>query len=269
MKYAVLLLVLVLPAVAATAYQQKSSGGKAESSESCSKCPEDADSQSQGESASEEESHAGEKTPSAKEGDCKTDKNDGCKKDKQKDSDAKKGGNSDPKPDKDADAKAGKQPETKTPADAKADEEPLLLLDDEPPLLLDDEPLLLLDDEEEGSGKSQKPVADNSRCHHCHLNYLDEDIAVVHARANIGCTKCHGKCDEHIADESWASGGNGTAPELMYPRETINPFCHRCHEPEKMDHEKHKAFFAGKTKEKYCTDCHGDHRLHERKCKWK
>jgi hypothetical protein len=31
----------------------------------------------------------------------------------------------------------------------------------------------------------------------------------------------------------------------------------------------HKAFLAGTAKEKYCTDCHGEHRLLERKCKWK
>ena len=29
--------------------------------------------------------------------------------------------------------------------------------------------------------------------------------------------------DAHIADESWASGGNGTAPDIMYTRDKINP----------------------------------------------
>ena len=134
------------------------------------------------------------------------------------------------------------------------DDEPLLL--DDEPLLLDDEPLLLLDDgpDEDSSTES---MADNSRCFVCHINYMEEDIAVTHARANIGCADCHGNCDEHIADESWASGGNGTAPDIMYPREKINPFCTGCHTGEKID------------KEKYCTDCHGDHRLTNRKCKWK
>ena len=36
---------------------------------------------------------------------------------------------------------------------------------------------------------------------------------------------CHGVSDAHIADESWASGGNGTAPDIMYPRDKINPSC--------------------------------------------
>ncbi|MHC4458572.1 MAG: hypothetical protein ACYS0I_16090, partial [Planctomycetota bacterium] len=78
------------------------------------------------------------------------------------------------------------------------------LTDDEAPLLLDDEPLLLEDNSVESSAWS---VSDNSRCHVCHMNYVKEDIAVTHARVNIGCARCHGESDAHIDDESWASGG--------------------------------------------------------------
>jgi len=145
----------------------------------------------------------------------------------------------------------------RTSRGAETDEQPLLLLDDEPPLLLDD-------------GKQPTgPVADNSRCHVCHLNYKKEEIAVTHARANIGCAKCHGECDAHVADESWAWGANGTAPDIMYPRAKVNPLCMRCHRKDRIPADKHKRFFAGAAKEKYCTDCHGRHRLIERKCKWK
>jgi len=140
--------------------------------------------------------------------------------------------------------------------------------DDEPPLLLDDEPLLLLDDGPERE-QSDGPQADNSRCFVCHINYVQEDIALVHARADIGCAGCHGESDEHMADESWASGGNGTPPDIMYPRLKINPFCMGCHLQSKIDTEQHRPLFAGTAKEKYCTDCHGDHRLADRKCKWK
>jgi hypothetical protein len=138
----------------------------------------------------------------------------------------------------------------------------------EPPLLLDDEPLLLTNDDSDvdqlgGSG------ADNSRCFVCHANYMQEDIAVTHARANIGCATCHGESDAHIADESWASGGNGTAPDIMYPRSRINPFCMGCHPKDKIDTEVHKPLFATGAEQKYCTDCHGDHRLTNRRCKWK
>ncbi|HUT13605.1 MAG TPA: hypothetical protein VMY42_24165 [Thermoguttaceae bacterium] len=148
------------------------------------------------------------------------------------------------------------------------DDAPPLLLDDDPPLLLDDDPPLLLDDDPTGPGE-RKPVADNSRCHHCHLNYADEDLVVQHAEANISCADCHGNCDEHIADESWASGGNGTPPEKMYPREKINPLCVDCHPKEELGKLEHQRFLAGTAGEKYCTDCHGDHRLGERTCKWK
>ena len=139
--------------------------------------------------------------------------------------------------------------------------------EEEAPLLLDDEPLLLLDDEPD-AGQLDGPQADNSRCFVCHVNYMQEDIAVIHARADIGCAACHGESDEHIADESWASGGNGTAPDIMYPRPKINPFCLDCHTRDKIDTEQHKPLFANFEK-MVCTDCHGSHRLEVRKCKWK
>jgi len=134
--------------------------------------------------------------------------------------------------------------------------------------ITDDEPLLLLDEEEEFVSPGAT-VADNTRCHVCHMNYIQEDIAVIHARANIGCADCHGDCDAHIADESWASGGNGTPPGIMYPLPKINPFCMGCHPADKIDTEQHKTLFAGTGEKKYCTDCHGNHRLAHRKCKWK
>jgi hypothetical protein len=140
--------------------------------------------------------------------------------------------------------------------------------DYKPPLLLEDEPLLLLDDAPDADTSSQS-MADNSRCFVCHINYMQEDIAVTHARAGMGCANCHGESDEHIADESWASGGNGTAPGRMFIRAQINPFCMECHTREKIDIEEHKSLFAQSKEQKYCTDCHGDHRLTERKCKWK
>ena len=142
-----------------------------------------------------------------------------------------------------------------------------LLLEDEP-LLLEDEPLLLEDSI--GESTSGWSASDNSRCHVCHMNYVSEDIAVVHARAGIGCADCHGQSDAHIDDESWASGGNGTAPEIMYLPEAINPLCMGCHPEDKLNAIPHKDALAGKIPgTKYCTDCHGDHRLVRRKCKWK
>jgi hypothetical protein len=145
---------------------------------------------------------------------------------------------------------------TSTP---EAKEQAPLLLDDEPPLLLEDEP---------NTDQPDAPQADNSRCFVCHINYMQEDIAVIHARENIGCADCHGQSDAHIADESWASGGNGTPPDTMYPRAKINPFCMGCHTKDKIDTDQHKPLFANFEKT-VCTDCHGSHRLEVRKCKWK
>lgn len=126
---------------------------------------------------------------------------------------------------------------------------------EEPPLLLE-EPPLLLEDGEAG------PVADNSRCHVCHINYEDEGLAVEHAQANISCEQCHGASDAHCSDED-----NITPPDIMYPMAKINPFCRGCHPRDKIS-SLHKSFFAGDTKEKYCTDCHGNHRLVYRTRKW-
>ncbi len=139
---------------------------------------------------------------------------------------------------------------------------------DDEPLLLDDEPLLLLDDGPDVD-LSAGSRADNSRCYVCHMNYVQEDITVIHARVNIGCANCHGNCDAHIADESWAWGGNGTPPGIMYRRPEINPFCMGCHPKDKIDTEQHKPLFADYVEKKHCTDCHGDHRLAKRECKWK
>jgi hypothetical protein len=133
------------------------------------------------------------------------------------------------------------------------------------PLLLEDKPLLLADESEDASSQ---PGADNSRCFVCHANYMEEELAATHAKAKIGCADCHGPSDAHIADESWASGGNGTAPSLMYPPEKINSSCMTCHAREKLDTPQHQAVFAGLSP-KVCTDCHGRHRLPQRRCKWK
>ena len=147
---------------------------------------------------------------------------------------------------------------------------------DEPLLLLDDEPLLLLDDDDGNDPSAEgRKMADNSRCHVCHLNYAEEAIAVVHAKADIGCTACHGTCDEHIADESWASGGNGTPPGKMYRQKDIDTCCQECHKSHNTPARKVIARWQQRCPKKtdlqriVCTDCHGEHRLKERKCKWK
>jgi len=130
---------------------------------------------------------------------------------------------------------------------------------------VEEEPLLLL--EEPGdSGESlpppEGPVADNSRCHVCHMNYEEEELALTHARANVGCEECHGDCTPHCSDED-----NITLPDIMYPREKINPSCMKCHPKDKLSGV-HEPVIAGTAEEKYCTGCHGEHRLAYRTRWW-
>ena len=130
----------------------------------------------------------------------------------------------------------------------------------------DEQPLLLLDGEMDNH--KTELMADNSRCLVCHLNYELEDIAITHAREGYGCAYCHGQSDAHIADESWASGGNGTPPDIMYRPNEVIPACLKCHELSKSDPDCH-CEFPRLDEKKSCTDCHGNHRLQSRKCHWK
>ena len=122
------------------------------------------------------------------------------------------------------------------------------------------------------------PVADNSRCLVCHANYEDELLAVTHAKANTGCVRCHGQSSPHSTDE------NGlTAPDSMYPKSRIRFACLSCHDWEKLvasDRKKadradleekpnHQAVLDGTNREKrFCTDCHGSHRMAYRTRGW-
>jgi len=131
------------------------------------------------------------------------------------------------------------------------------------PQVSDEPPLLLEDHNEQESPAPTDPVADNSRCHVCHINYADEELAVLHARANISCEQCHGPSDAHCSDED-----NITPPEIMYPLEKIDSFCITCHPKDQIDIQPHEPLLEGTTEKKYCTDCHGEHRLSYRTRKW-
>jgi len=106
-------------------------------------------------------------------------------------------------------------------------------------------------------------VADNSRCFVCHINYKKEELASRHAQANIGCEKCHGRSSAHCADED-----NVTPPDIMYPPEKIAAFCITCHPTDKSGKPRKPASAESATKPRYCTDCHGKHRLSYRTRHW-
>jgi len=127
------------------------------------------------------------------------------------------------------------------------------------------EPLLLL--EEEGLPEPDPaagPVADNSRCHVCHVNYEDEALTLVHTRADVGCEDCHGASDAHCSDED-----NITPPDAMFAEDKIKSFCMGCHTKEKIGIAVHASVMAETDpKNARCTACHGEHRLAYRTRKW-
>jgi hypothetical protein len=114
----------------------------------------------------------------------------------------------------------------------------------------DEEPLLPLKDS--NGNENRGPLADNSRCYVCHINYEVEELTSMHAKANVVCEHCHGASNAHCLDKD-----NITPPDIMYPAEKVNSSCKSCHPDGKLG--------GGK---KYCTDCHGEHRLSHRTRMW-
>jgi hypothetical protein len=122
------------------------------------------------------------------------------------------------------------------------------------------------------------PIADNSRCFVCHANYEEEQLSVSHAKANVGCVRCHGNSSPHSTDEDGL-----TAPDRMFPKSHVRLNCLSCHDwvklvasdqtkvnridlPEKPNHQ---AILDGTNREKpFCTDCHGQHRMFFRTKGW-
>jgi len=120
---------------------------------------------------------------------------------------------------------------------------------------------------------NKKPAASfvaNPFCKACHLDFDEEELALSHEIWGIGCERCHGESFRHRSDEA-----NITPPEIMYPKERINPSCMSCHPRQDIqdtkDHQPileaglstfEEATPAGKDAKKYCTDCHGSkHRV--------
>jgi hypothetical protein len=113
-----------------------------------------------------------------------------------------------------------------------------------------------------------KREVDNSRCHVCHLDFSDEQLAVSHAKNGVGCEKCHGPSDDHASDEA-----NITPPSIMYAREKIDTSCKVCH-PDPMERIVAGARYClyvlltEEEQKKVCADCHGAHRMAQRSVRW-
>jgi len=119
---------------------------------------------------------------------------------------------------------------------------------------VEEKPLLLLDGQNgaKSSGESRGPIADNSRCYVCHINFDGEALTVMHAKGAVGCEDCHGASNAHCANED-----NITPPDKMFSKAAINSFCKGCHPNAKLG--------GGK---EYCVECHGKHRMEHRTRKW-
>jgi hypothetical protein len=116
----------------------------------------------------------------------------------------------------------------------------------------------------------------NPFCKACHVDFDEEGLAVTHKAAGIGCERCHGESLRHRSDEA-----NITPPELMYPKERINPTCMMCHPRHEIRKvESHRPILEANLSvletappdghaQKYCTDCHGrEHRMKVRTVRW-
>lgn len=139
-----------------------------------------------------------------------------------------------------------------------------------PPLKVDKGAPLLLDEPKAKPevNPGDGPMADNSACHVCHTNYQEETLAVEHARANVGCMKCHGVSNAHRNDEN-----NTTPPDTMYPTAKIESMCGECHDTHDAPAKKVLARWKERCPAKdiaqaICTDCHGEHRLKLRTVQW-
>jgi hypothetical protein len=121
----------------------------------------------------------------------------------------------------------------------------------------------------------------NPFCRACHLDFDEEELALDHELAGIGCERCHGESERHRSDED-----NVTPPEIMYPKAKINPTCMMCHPRHEIqeieDHgpllagaetifdEDFEASASGAAEAKpCCTDCHGTkHHMKVRIVRW-
>ncbi len=111
--------------------------------------------------------------------------------------------------------------------------------------------------------------ADNFACYVCHANYETEELTLVHARAGIGCAKCHGPSLDHCDDEA-----HEVPPDMMFALDEINTQCGTCHEGHDASAidvvARYLQRVPAKTnpEEVVCTDCHGEHRLRHRSVWW-
>lgn len=116
----------------------------------------------------------------------------------------------------------------------------------------------------------QAEVKSNDPCYICHMPFIKEGLATVHAKAKVWCGTCHGPSTRHMEDENIGA----TPPDVVYKKGQIDRMCGRCHKPKKhpkLDAKTRSQRSAeGKKAQReikgrkikvsgVCTDCHGRH----------
>ncbi len=113
-------------------------------------------------------------------------------------------------------------------------------------------------------------VTSNYDCYVCHIPFVQESLAAVHAKAAVWCGRCHGPSIAHIEDENIGA----TPPDVVFEKHAIDRMCAECHDPEEHSRLKgntrSERLAAGKKAQQeikgrkisvtgVCTDCHGSH----------
>jgi hypothetical protein len=116
----------------------------------------------------------------------------------------------------------------------------------------------------------QAEAGSNNPCFVCHMPFQKERLAVVHAKARVWCSECHGPSVKHLEDENIGA----TPPDVVYDKGQIDHMCGECHEANKhpqLSAETRQTRLAQGEKAQreikgrkikaagVCTDCHGRH----------
>lgn len=87
-------------------------------------------------------------------------------------------------------------------------------------------------------------------CTMCHTDVENEFVGSVHFKMNIGCTRCHGPSEGHLADEN-----NEVKPDELFARKDVDRLCGICHECRRPKETKAPP----PAEPEVCIDCHGAH----------
>ena len=87
-------------------------------------------------------------------------------------------------------------------------------------------------------------------CTMCHIDVEDEFVGGLHYNEKVGCKKCHGPSEGHVADEN-----NEVKPDELFARKHVDRLCGTCHECPRPKEPKP----APAEPRKVCTECHAAH----------